>query len=457
MTDLTPYRAGVQRALDAVYVPAPALPSLIRAAVLDAPARQRRPGPALAAVAAVLLAALAVGTVVWGRAALSRSHVAATAPPPFAAPGPLTAPAAQVAWVVGGVEAAGIDPSGHQVGSIKGAFGPYLSYRSGDGKTVVAIDGADIRVHDAGSGALLATVARPAAGVGDAAFSPDGRYLALLTTDVPEHVQLLDLAQGKLASDLALANASERYHGFITFHPDAGYPELFVISHVASGPQLIVLGYVHGNLQLIRESGISMPSCGDPAPLTSHMLADGRTLAVFCHESGQLSLVDTQRLTAAHVDTGQQNPFWFSPIYSPDGTKLYLHDIFSETVTVVDLESRKVGDPVKITVPASLAQKLAGWFVTEAEAGGIADTQPISPDGSLLYLAEPNGLVVMSTRSMTPTQVLLYGRKVTDVWVSGDGAHVYALVDGRLAILADRRAPVEANVSAGGFLSAAHG
>ena len=123
----------------------------------------------------------------------------------------------------------------------------------------------------------------------------------------------------------------------------------------------------------------------------------------------------------------------------------------------LDLEARQVGAPVKVKVPASLARKLAGLFITDAQAGGIADTQPISPDGSLLYLPQSNGLAVMNTATMTTSQVLLYGRNVTDVWVSGDGTHLYAVVDGKLAILADGKPPLELNLSAGGFLSSVHG
>lgn len=445
-------RGLVREALDGIRRPAPGLTAGMRHAIATGEARPSRLNPLLAGVAVVLLALAGAGVVVWGRAALTRV-APASAPRPFAAPGLLTDPAAQVAWVVARNQAVGTAPNGHFVGTIPGSFDLYLTYRSPDGKTIVGIDGGDVRVYDAATGALRRTIQRPVSGVDQDAFSPDSRYLALLGSG---SVQLLDLESGNLSTAPAPGGGGP---GLIVFHPDTVMPSLFVMTDTWNHPRITVFGWHRGTLRKDQTFVTGMPSCHDPAPLVTKFMPDGTTMAVFCHATGQLTLLPAFGGTrpVRVIDTHQPNPFWFWPVFSPDGEFLYLHDQFSETVTKVDLEQRKVAAPVNEKQPDSFLGQVAELLIPNAEAGGIGSTAPISPDGRYLYLPQPNGLLVVDTTTLKPVARLLAGHPVHEVWLSGNGRYVYALIDSNVVQLAGDSHAGIILVGAERFLASAHG
>lgn len=458
MIDEGPVRSRVREALNAVRRPAPGLVAGMRGAIASADEQPRpRWNPVLAGLAALALAIAGAGVVMWGRAAFVHPVPAVTSRP-ITAPGPLTDPAAQVAWVVASGGAVGVDPDGHIAQRVSGTFDLYLTYRSPDGKTLVAIDGADVRVYDAGTGALRSTIARPVAGVNQDAFSPDSRYLALLTGESPPRVQLLDLVGGTTSSIVTLAKKSDS-PGFLMFDPDPAVPELFVFTDTRTAPRLSVIAYPQGQAHLDRNTVVGMGTCSDPAPYASKMLPDRSAIALFSHACGTLWLVDPHDMRlVAQLDTGQLNPFWFWPVFSPDGRFLYLHDTFSETVTRVDLEQRKVGPAVKPSAAPGFIDRIAGWFVTEAEAGGIGSTAPISPDGRFLYLPQKNGLLVLDTSTMLAVDRLEAGHDVHEAWVSGDGSRIYMLVDnGELVMSSSTRGAATLGLGGDRFLASTHG
>src|SRR5258708_5025916 len=125
-------------------------------------------------------------------------------PQPVPQPITRTSAGAQVAWVSTSELHAtqterltvlvGVDPAGKIVGRIDGAIDPfaYRAFRSADGALLITVGDTAIRVYSALDGTLQRTFARPQGdGVLDVAFSPDGRWLALIGSAA--YVQVLDL------------------------------------------------------------------------------------------------------------------------------------------------------------------------------------------------------------------------------------------------------------------------
>ncbi len=108
-------------------------------------------------------------------------------------------------------------------------------------------------------------------------------------------------------------------------------------------------------------------------------MESGRTLVVFCHVDGSVAFIDLQTLTTtAVVRPDQKNPFWLSPIFTPDGQLLYLHQspAFGDFMQVVDLHTHALLSPVptptKIEQPGPFS-----WLFGLANAGGVASTVPV--------------------------------------------------------------------------------
>jgi hypothetical protein len=128
------------------------------------------------------------------------------------------------------------------------------------------------------------------------------------------------------------------------------------------------------------------------------------------------------------VESHQRNPFWLSPIFTPDGHLLYLNQwpSFGAQIQVIDLQTHRMLGPVRL--PTSVdAPPLFG--VTAALAGGTASTVPISPDGLRLYAGTADGILVLRVPDLKPIAKLAPGQKIGEVWISGDGRTVYATAD----------------------------
>lgn len=478
----------LREALDEVYRPAPALLGASMAAVRGERAEPRRSRAAV--VAAVLLALLVVAGLLSVRAVLRPATAPATLAPGASLPAPVRQPvthvdpAAQVAWVT--VQAAGqppvavaVAPSGRvvaeqpQPGGSTGAAAIYGTWRSPDGTRVFTVDAAAVRSYSALDGSPGRVYARqPGEVVGDA-FSPDGRWLALLLLDGGLSLEAIDLGTGvhralPVPSDAGTAGPAGAAWaaGVPAFAPDS--TSLYTVTDWAGRTRLTAFSLRGGELaQTGTATGgpAPFPTCSGPGLLAKVVLGGG-TLAAFCHADGAVWLFDLGSLRSAGVVHAQQpNPFWLSPIFTPDGRLLYLNDQVDHTMQVVDLATRRLLGPVA-TPTAVGGRGPFAVLVPDAYAGGVASTVPVSPDGLLVYAAGEQGVMVLRLSDLEPVARLVPGVSCSEVWVSGDGKTLYVTEaetgpgPGRLLVMrSDGSGLVIVPLAGGpsGFVAAEHG
>jgi hypothetical protein len=207
--------------------------------------------------------------------------------------------------------------------------------------------------------------------------------------------------------------------------------------------------------------GQRIPSCNGPA-MVAKVVGQGGTLVAFCHSNGAVWFIDLRDLhTVAVVDSHQPNPFWFSPIFTPDGKRLYLHQWpgFGDSMSMLDLTTRKLYGPAK--TPQSTDQPgIFAALVTSAYAGGVASTAPLSPDGKELYSATNDGVLILRMPDLKVLGRLGRGYNFDEVWVSGDGLTVYGLAGGNKQLVAMNGSgviPVNLPAPALGFIASEHG
>lgn len=165
-------------------------------------AQPRQPGPVrLAGVLATLLAVSLAHTQHTSPAA----PVAAALPQPIAQPITRTSAGAQVAWLWvrspgQSLSLTAVDPQGRQAARLGQSTEPgmaavYGVWRSADGSTVFTVGSEQITAYSALDGKVQRTYSRPPGAIAGDAFSPDGRWLAILSKSDLE-LQLIDLWNG---------------------------------------------------------------------------------------------------------------------------------------------------------------------------------------------------------------------------------------------------------------------
>jgi len=346
-----------------------------------------------------------------------------------------TGPGAQVAWLQTSAGLVAFDPTGKQVANIgtslaSGSASVYGVWRSPDGERIYASGADTLTAYEASSGAVVDTFRRtPGVIVGDA-FSPNGRYIALLIGG--NQLEVIDLTSGAAKSVSIPSDHSANGDWAIpVFGPDSTH--LYAITDW-SGPARITAFQVGPSslMQLLTsvngQGGKRTISCDGPS-LVAKVVGDGATLVTFCHSSGLVSFIDLRSLEEETViDPRQRNPFWLSPIFTPDGKRLYLHQSpgFGDSMTMIDLSTHKLYGPAPTPQEVGLPGIFAS-LITPAYAGGVASTVPLSPDGLELYSATPTGIMVLRVPDLKPLAKLASGSDFNEVWVSGDGATLYAI------------------------------
>jgi hypothetical protein len=501
----------VRAALNETYRPAPALLSVSMAAIRsDKPTRRN-----LTWVAGLVAALLAVGTVavfVSTRSA-TNSHVNYTNPAIASLPKPVpqpitrTSPGAQVAWL--SVWSQGqqpylvaVDPSGHVVAHLDQSTAPaeagaYGVWRSADGSTVFAVGSDQITGYSAVDGKIQRNYARAPGTVVDDAFSRDGHWLAMLLLGTASldcvqpcppalELQLIDLRAGSsqmvpvghdpnatMPGMTCAGNSSGSCEntvvwGMAIFAPD--FAHVYALTDWGGPTRLSAFSLEGGKLSQTAaavdgQAGRSYPTCAGPA-MAASIIASGHTLVAFCHADGAVWFIDLRTLTSLVVVRSQQaNPFWLSPIFTPDGQLLYLHGQWpglGDSLQVVDLTTRKLLGPVATPINVDQSGPFA-WLITNAYAGGVASTVPISPDGLRLYsTTDYDGVMVLRVPDLKPIAKLAPGFKASEVWVSGDGRTVYATSDDGKHLLvmgadgSHQNSMTLPDVS-GGFVASEHG
>lgn len=474
------------------YRPAPWLLSTSMAAVRRA--RPGRPAWAWAAgIAAVLLAfgSIAVFEAVRQTQTSNQSNNApintSLLPKPIPQPITRTSPAAQVAWLW--LQSQGqqpyliaVDPNGRVVARLDQSADPYGVWRSADGATIYSPGSDQITAYSALDGKIQRTYSRqPGNLVGDT-FSTDGHWLALLLLNSGLNLQVIDLQTGSSqvlpvphdpnASLPGMScNPDPNCAGIVAwglavFSPDSTH--LYTLTDWGGPTRLSAFSLVNSKLvqtatALDGQQGRTFATCGAPS-MVAKVVDSGHTLVVFCHMDGAVWFFDLTNLTSsAVIQSKQGNPFWLSPIFAPDGQLLYLHQWpgFGDMMQVIDLTKRKLLGPVPTPTKTDQGGPFA-WLITNAYAGGVASTVPVSPDGLKLYSATNDGVMVLRIPDLKPLAKLAAGFKANEVWISGDGQTIYAVSDDGKSLLVmhtdgSNQHSVNLPSLGGGFIASEHG
>ncbi|HEV8228783.1 MAG TPA: hypothetical protein VGQ86_02405 [Candidatus Limnocylindria bacterium] len=408
-------------------------------------------------------------------------------PQPIAQPITRTSSAAQTAWLWSSSQSQdrarsliGVNPSGQIVGQLDEAAlaGATGVWRSANGATLFIGRESLIAAHSAVDGKLQRVYkSKPTGSTVASAVSPDGRWLALLSAGPDPRVQVIDLT-ADVAQALPVVHdpnaklpgltggTAATVWGTVAFGPDS--TSLYALTDWG-GPARVTAFTLAGDrlaqtgTAVDAQSGRRFPSCAGPAAAAS-VSALAKALVIFCHVDGAIWFFDLNALgNVTVVQADQPNPFWLSPIFTPDGQLLYLHQWpgFGDKMQVVELSSRRmlgpVPTPTKVGDPGPFS-----WRMPIAYAGGTASTVPISPDGLKLYSGTANGVIVLRVPDLKPLAKLAPGLNVNEVWVSGDGRTLYATAEngkGLFVIREDGSAviPVSTPTILGGFISTERG
>jgi WD40 repeat protein len=349
-----------------------------------------------------------------------------------------------------------VDPRGRLVAldrttSSAGA-GAYGVWRSADGSTIFAAGSDQITAYSALDGTIQRTYSRAPGNVASNAFSPDGQWLAMLLVDSGVlRLQVIDLRSG--SSQMVPAGhdpnanlpgttcsggscANKVAWGMAVFAPDS--TRVYTLTDWGGPARLEAFSLEGDKLRKTAaavdgQGGRKVPSCSAPA-MTGRVVGGGKTLVTFCYMDGAVWFFNLDTLASSgEIRSKQPNPFWLSPIFTPDGQLLYLHQWpgFGDTMQVIDLAHQKLLGPAPTPTKLDQSGPFA-WLITNAHAGGRASTVPLSPDGLKLYAAEDHGVMVLRVPDLKPLALLAPAFPASEVWISGDGRTIYAIsTDGK--------------------------
>jgi hypothetical protein len=397
---------------------------------------------AIGQVAAVLGIGLVVGGVVFAthRARVTPATVTTSPTTPIVA-----GPGASIAWVTSqqasggfysGDAVTGIDPTGHIVGRINA----HDELRSPDGSHLYALVDGGLDVYSAVDGHKEQTIQLQPVTFGQPMLSADGHYFAVVG-NTPSTLQLVDLAAGRR---VASTNVNLPAYGAPVI-VGAQAQHVYVVGATIAkfafdGASLRLEQRTTG--QTIACDGLVVGGGNSAGGLPFRVLADGRTLAAFCPGDGRVSWLDLVSMTLTHeVVVEHSNPFWVSPVFSPDGNTLYLHEGGTGKLHAVDLVHQKI---IKSTKVAAADTNPLAWLrsllVTDADAGGIPRTAAVSPDGTWLYavgiFGAPGGVSLVHLPDLAVKGRWLPTVGLNSVWVSADGRTIYLLgADDQLSVL----------------------
>lgn len=479
----------VRAALKETYRPAPELLSVSLAAIRsDQPQRRQ-----LTWVAGVVAVLLAVGTVAVFTSTRSASRhgppistTITSLPQPVPQPITRTSAAAQVAWLQFQSSLVAVDPRGRLVAldrstSAAGARA-YGVWRSADGATIFAAAPDQITAYSALDGTVRRTYSRAPGNVASSAFSPDGHWLAMLLVDNGVlRLQAIDLQSGSSQivpvghdSNANLPGltcsggscAMSVVWGMAVFAPSS--TRIYTLTDWGGPTRIEAFSLDGGKLSQTAaavdgQGGRSVPSCSAPA-MAGRVVGGGKTLVAFCHMDGAVWFFDLDTLVSSgEIRSKQPNPFWLSPIFTPDGHLLYLHQLpgFGDTMQVIDLANQKLLGPLPTPTKVDQSGPFA-WLIKDAYAGGVASTVPLSPDGLKLYAAQDHGVMVLRVPDLKPLALLAPTFPANEIWVSGDGHTIFATsTDGKhLLVMGDdgsHQNVVNLTDPTNGFVASEHG
>jgi hypothetical protein len=411
-----------------------------------------------------------------------------------------TSPGAQVAWIsvytksqsyLGAVDLNGQLVARLDRSTAPGSAGAYGVWRSADGSTIYSVGSNEITAYSALDGTVQRTYGQTLGGnvFGDA-FSADGHWLAILrqgilSRDCPStcpaalelKLQVIDLRTGSSqmvpvghdpnanlpgmsCSDGSCGNSV--VWGMVVFAPNSA--RVYTVTDWGGPTRLSAFSLEGDKLTqtgaaVDGQGGHKFPSCAAPA-MASKIIAGGATLVAFCHMDGAVWFFDLSKLVGSGVvNSKQSNPFALSPIFTPDGHLLYLDE--GGSMQVIDLSTRKLLGPIATPTKVDQSGPFA-WLITNAYAGGVASTVPLSPDGLTLYSATHDGVMALRIPDLKPIAKLAPGFSANEVWVSGDGRTIYAMSDdGKHLLVTGSDGSHQKSMTfpspVGGFVASEHG
>jgi hypothetical protein len=339
---------------------------------------------------------------------------------------------AGVAWFAG---MRGITPDG-QVLNLSGS--PYLNgsrgswgLRSSDGGRLYVLASGKLEIASAADGGMIRAIDLPSdlgTNAGSASVSPDGRWLGLATPGgAGTKLVLIDLEHGELAASGTLAAAS----GGASAPSGTGLlatPNGRLLVVTPDG-QLVVVQPQGRLLNVTARAAASALSCYSDGPPLIHLAPGGGTLIGYCPFDGSVWWFDLSKFkVTAQLPVQLGNPFWGSPVFSPDERRLYIYDSWKGRVNVVDLAQRRLlrsGEVARPQVSFSLP------FVHDAFAKGPNFSASLSADMHTLFVTGQHGtgggLYGVDTETLAVKARWLDGRTLRAVWAGGDGLAVYAV------------------------------
>lgn len=385
------------------------------------------------------------------------SAAAPRLPQPIAQPITRVGAGGQVAWLWSFSpdrkrSLVGIGPKSDVVAQLDDATlaGATAFWRSADGETLFIARPNEIATYSAFNGRPQRSYPSPAAAITDTAVSRDGRWLAILSAGPDPQLHLIDLSSGSVQTLPVLHDPSARLPGLggqtaaalwglVIFARDS--QRLYTVTDWGGPARITAFTLGAGKLAQTNtavddQGGRRLPSCGGPAAAAS-VSARAQALVLFCHVDGAVWFFDLTALgNVTVVQAHQPNPFWLSPIFTPDGQLLYLHQwpAFGDTMQVIDLALRKLLGPVPTPTKPGGSGPFS-WGVPIAYAGGTASTIPISPDGLKLYSATDDGVMVLRVPDLRPLAKLASGVHLNEIWVSGNGQMLFATASDLKSVL----------------------
>jgi len=427
-------RSEIHQVLDPITGPTPELlPGIVQRL---RPVSRRRPLLAIGQVA-VVLGILIVGAVVFST---HRAPVRGPAPVTTSPITPIVAgPGADIAWITSqqssggsytGDIVTGVDPSGHVVGRINARD----ELRSPDGSHLYALVDGGLDVYSAVDGHKEQTIRLQSVSFGEPMLSADGRYLTVVGGSPSTTLQLVDLSAGRAVASTNVAAPADGVGLVVGAHAEHVYVVGATIAKFAfDGATLRAQQRQTGHT--LACDGLVVGGANSAGGLPFRVLADGHTLVAFCPSDGRVTWFDLDTMAVTHeVAVGQRNPFWVSPVFSPDGNTLYLHEGGTGALHAVDL----IHQTVKSTKVASADNNPLAWLrsllVTDAYAGSISRTAAVSPDGTWLFtvgaFSAPGGATLVHLPDLAVKGQWLPEVSLHSVWVSADGRTIYLLENG---------------------------
>lgn len=309
-----------------------------------------------------------------------------------------------------------------------------------------------LRAIDPRTGRMLRTTALdgayalPQIGEGGApsGLSPDGRWLALEAAPYQtagrwsSRLAIVDTAFAGQPRYVKLDDGIYRFDGlskdgnglyliqYSSSEPLSPYHVRFYdLARAALDPEVVVSKGADDEMSGSRYAEAATP---DGVWLYSLYLNDKHGPFIHALNMADHFAVCIDLPTEAKDDEDKQS-YW-SLVMAPGGKMLYAVNGALNLVAEIDPADPQIRRTV--TLPAAAAagplERLARWLTPAAEAKGERQSgAAISPDGKLLFITGPHGLMAISTADLKLHKRYLDDREIGGVALSPDGARLYAL------------------------------